>query len=169
MKKHKIKRIVTHLLKTRRDVLACFPKAAIERVEQSIAISETKHLAELRCVIESGWDILSLYREKSPRERALEWFGQTRLWDTELNTGVLVYISFADQQIEIVADRGVVRLLPNSLWEKICTGMSQSFKKQEYTQALEAGLQAIEQELLRVLPRGELPYHNQHPNQVILI
>ncbi len=46
----------------------------------------------------------------SPRERALEVFGLLRVWDTEENAGVLVYVLLADRDVEIIADRSIHRL-----------------------------------------------------------
>ena len=43
----------------------------------------------------------------TPRERAIDVFSELRVWDTELNNGVLIYVLLADHAIEIVADRGI--------------------------------------------------------------
>src|SRR3546814_10280487 len=50
---------------------------------------------------------LQLLRGMTPRERAVEIFSTLRVWDTEHNNGVLIYILLADRSVEIVADRGV--------------------------------------------------------------
>ena len=49
----------------------------------------------------------ALLRGVTPRERAIALFGELRVWDTEHNTGVLIYLLLADRDVEIVADRGV--------------------------------------------------------------
>ena len=36
-------------------------------------------------------------------------FGKLRVWDTEHNNGVLIYLLLAEHAIEIVADRGLDR------------------------------------------------------------
>ena len=36
-------------------------------------------------------------------------FGKLRVWDTEHNNGVLIYLLLAEHCIEIVADRGLTR------------------------------------------------------------
>ena len=36
-------------------------------------------------------------------------FGKLRVWDTEHNNGVLIYLLLAEHAIEIVADRGLNR------------------------------------------------------------
>jgi hypothetical protein len=43
------------------------------------------------------------------RQRAVTMFGKLRVWDTEHNNGVLIYVLLAEHAIEIVADRGVAR------------------------------------------------------------
>ena len=39
-------------------------------------------------------------------------FGKLRVWDTEHNNGVLIYLLLAEHAIEIVADRGLSRHVP---------------------------------------------------------
>ena len=44
---------------------------------------------------------------RQARDRAVEVFARLRVWDTEHNNGVLIYLLLADRDVEIVADRGV--------------------------------------------------------------
>lgn len=169
MQKNKFKRIINHLLSTGHEMLKCFPKEDLDKIEYTISHSEKEHMAELLCVIESGWDLKSLYAGKTTQDRALEWFGLTRLWDTELNIGVLIYISFADKQIEIIADRGIAKLVPNEVWEDICSDISKLFKQKSYIEGINLGLRKIDQVLTTTFPRNKTPYYNQYPNQVIII
>jgi uncharacterized membrane protein len=48
-----------------------------------------------------------LWRDATPRERAVAMFGKLRVWDTEHNNGVLIYLLLVEHAIEIVADRGL--------------------------------------------------------------
>ena len=64
----------------------------------------------------------------SPRERALEVFGLLRVWDTEENCGVLVYLLLADRDVEIVADRGIHRVVGDEAWQAICQRMEAAFR-----------------------------------------
>ena len=45
----------------------------------------------------------------SSRQRAIDVFSELRIWDTEQNNGVLLYVMLADRKVEIVADRGIDR------------------------------------------------------------
>ena len=63
-----------------------------------------------------------LVRGETPRERALEVFSRLRIWDTEDNCGVLIYLLLADRDVEIVADRGIHRKVGDEAWQAICRG-----------------------------------------------
>ena len=49
----------------------------------------------------------------TPRERALQVFSEQGIWDTEENTGVLIYLLWADHAVEIIADRAANRCQPS--------------------------------------------------------
>ena len=96
-----------------------FPPSAMAAIEEAIAKSEREHSGELRFAVEPALDTSALLAGQSGRERALEVFSQLRVWDTEENNGVLIYLLLADRDIEIVADRGVNARVPQAEWEKI--------------------------------------------------
>ena len=63
-----------------------------------------------------------LRRDAPARERALMMFAKLRVWDTERNNGVLIYVDLADHQIEIVADRGLAPHVTAEEWNSDCRG-----------------------------------------------
>jgi uncharacterized membrane protein len=99
----------------------------------------------------------------TPRERALEVFGLLRVWDTEDNAGVLVYLLLADRDVEIVADRGVHRRVGSGEWEAVCRGMEAEFRAGRFAEGAGAGIARINALLEAHFPRqagdaaGELP------------
>jgi hypothetical protein len=101
-------------------VRGAFPAEALGRIEAAIAAGERRHRAELRFAVESSLDTAQLWRGLPARDRALEVFGRFRVWDTEANNGVLVYLLWADRAVEIVADRDAVRRIDPSVWTSAC-------------------------------------------------
>lgn len=101
-------------------VIRRFDEAAFQRIEAAIEAGEQRHRGEICFAIESGLGWRNLRRGLSPRERALQIFGEQRVWDTEENTGVLIYLLTADRAVEIIADRLVHRLLPPDIWQQAC-------------------------------------------------
>ncbi len=73
-----------------------------------MAASEQRHTGEIRICVEAGLPLSYLWRDAPARASApVMLFGKLRVWDTEHNNGVLIYLLLADHAIEIVADRGI--------------------------------------------------------------
>ena len=70
-----------------------------------------------------------IWHGKTPRERALEVFAALGVWDTEANNGVLIYVLLADQDVEIVADRGFNLRVTSDQWAAICHDMERHFRR----------------------------------------
>ena len=101
----------------------------LERIEEAIRESERSHDGELRFAVGGGpaRRCRSL-RGLTPRERAREVFAQLAVWDTEDNSGVLIYLQLVDRDIEIVADRGISAKVEQATWDAICRRMEEAFR-----------------------------------------
>ena len=156
------KRIVKHLFTTDGQVKRAFPRSALEEIAKAIASSETEHVGEIRFAIEGALDGALLLHGQSSRERAIDVFSQLRVWDTQHNTGLLIYLLLADRTVEIVADRGIHDKVGNQEWQKICKTMEAAFKQSNFEGGVIAGVHAVTQHLRAYFPaqnndRNELP------------
>src|SRR6516162_1765006 len=97
-----------------------FPASALEAIHQAITAGEQRHSGQVRFAIEHASPLRDLWRGRSSRDRAHDAFAHLRVWDTEHNSGVLIYMLLADRAIEIVADRGIAARVPQSEWQTIC-------------------------------------------------
>ena len=68
----------------------------------------------------------------TPRQRALELFGLLRVWDTETNNGVLIYVLYAEHAVEIVADRGLARRVTQPEWDSLCREVEVKFRAGDF-------------------------------------
>ncbi|MBS1230565.1 MAG: hypothetical protein H6R17_3842 [Proteobacteria bacterium] len=125
-------RLLHHLVLPDWYVLRAFPKPALRRIEQAIAASERSHQGELRFVIEANLPLAGLLRDQSPRQRAVELFGQLGVWDTEHNCGVLIYLQLIDRRVEIVADRGIHRRVGDAFWNAVCGRLEATLRNGQY-------------------------------------
>jgi uncharacterized membrane protein len=124
----------------------------MRRIEQAIAASESRHRGELRFVVESALPVSGIWRNQSARERAIEIFADLRVWDTEENSGVLVYLLFAERDVEIVADRGIHSRCGAAFWDDVCRAMEQGFAAGEFVATAEAGIRRIGAEIEKHFP-----------------
>ena len=75
-----------------------------------VAAGEQKHSGQVRLVVEAALPLSLVLRGAKPRARALDVFSRLRIWDTEDNIGVLVYVLLADKAVEAAqpdADRRI--------------------------------------------------------------
>ena len=156
-----IVRILKHLCTTGLHLRRRFPRATLDAIEQEIAKSEALHNGELRVAIETALDLPPLLQGLQSRERALDVFSLLRVWDTETNSGVLIYLLLVDHKVEIVADRGIAAKVEQSEWESICREMEQAFRSGNFKAGSMLGVQRISALLARHFPAG-----TRNPNEL---
>ena len=149
-----LSRALRHVFAAPWTVRRTFPRATLERIEAAIKSSESRHRGEIRFAVEGALEFLPLMRGLTPRERAVEIFSLLRVWDTEENTGVLVYVQVVDRDIEIVADRGIAARIPQSEWEEICRRMEEAFRAARYEDGVLSGVAQVSALLERHFPAG---------------
>ena len=59
-------------------------------IEQAIGQAESLHGGEIRFAVEDNLHISALWRNTTPRQRALDVFAHLGVWDTHQNNGVLI-------------------------------------------------------------------------------
>jgi hypothetical protein len=165
-------RAFRHLTTNRISGKKVFPVDTLKAIQATIAEGEAVHRAEVRLIVEPGLDLHAAWSGMTSRERAGELFTLYRIWDTEENCGVLIYINLADHQVEIIADRGIARCVPASGWQSICTTMTSGFAQQLYHDSTIAGLKQLNALLREHFPESassRLNQNNQLSNQPILL
>lgn len=153
-------RLTRHIFMPRRALRRAFDEAALVSIEQAIADTEKTHGGEIRVALEASLDPGELFSDLTPRDRALQAFAQLGVWDTELNNGVLIYVLWADHDVEIVADRGFNGRVSAEEWTDVCHRMEQLFSQGAAVAAMVAGIQATGLLIARHFPvvdRNELP------------
>ena len=105
--------------------------------------------------VEAGLPLSYLWRDASVRERAVSLFGKLRVWDTEANNGVLIYLLLAEHRIEIVADRGIARHVGPDHWQHIVSSMGAEFRAGRFEPGLLRAIEAVEALMLKHFPQTE--------------
>ncbi|MEN3275999.1 MAG: hypothetical protein V7631_1789 [Massilia sp.] len=91
-------------------------------------------------IVEPALPLQAVWSGASSRARARDLFAHYRVWDTEENCGVLVYVNLADHKVEIVADRGVGKVIGAREWQAICRTMTRGFAEGRYHDSTIAAL-----------------------------
>ena len=157
-----MKRVLQNLLFFPWQARRVFPATAFKTIENAIATSEKTHSGELRFAVEGALDPAALWYGMTARQRAIDVFAQLRVWDTEENSGVLIYVLLAERRVEIVADRGIDAKVGAAHWREVCVAMEDEFRQDHFEQGVLSGIERITTELAahfppRGVPRNELP------------
>lgn len=161
-------RLWRHLTTTTLAARRAFPHATLKAVQAAIAEGETVHRAEVRVIVEAALPAKQVWHDGTARERAIELFSKYRIWDTEENCGLLVYINMADHKVEIVPDRNVNRSMSKQQWHSVCKTMTAGFAAGVYHDSVLAALTELNGLLAQHYPHVE-GQSNQLSDKPILL
>ena len=160
-------RLFRHLFA--RPARAWFPEDAMDRITAAIDAGELRHAGEICFAVEPALHWLDVLRGVDARKRAEDAFARLRVWDTEGNTGVLVYLLLADHRLEIIADRGLRNVDP-ARWRAVSDAMESRLRAGEPEAAIVAGVAAISDLLAEHAPQVDgRPDRDELPNRPRLL
>ncbi len=157
----RIGRVLRHLFTPSWVLGRTFTPDVMAAIDAAVAASEARHRGEIRFAVEAGLDLPELMRDATARERAVEVFSRLRVWDTEENTGVLIYVQWLDRQVEIVADRGIAQRVPQAAWDGVCRTMEAAFRDGRFGEGSVEAVRAVGD-----LLAGPFPARPDNPNEL---
>jgi uncharacterized membrane protein len=163
-----MKRFVAHLKAFLWGRRSSFPKGVLSAIEDAVRQAESKHAGEIRFAIEDGLSLGEILDGKSSRDRAEEVFSLLKVWDTEKDNGVLLYVLLGDRRVEIVADRGLNSRVSSEEWGAVCRTMEQHFKESRFEEGSVRGIQGIAALLSRHFPHDG-PDADELPNKPTIL
>ncbi len=143
-------RFLRHLLIPDWIARRAFPGETLRRIGDAIAESEKRHRGEIRFALEAG--LAPALVKLSTRARARQVFAQLGVWDTEENSGVLIYVQLVDRRIEVVADRGITLKVAQAEWDAVCRAMEHAFTQHQYGAGALTAIEAVTGILARHFP-----------------
>ena len=166
---HALGRIARHRWLDAGDSHRALGDDGLQRLQAMVAASESTHSGEIRICVEAGLPLSYLWRGATVRERAVTMFGKLRVWDTEHNNGVLIYLLLADRRIEIVTDRGLNAHVSAGQWQALTASMAEAFQAGRFTEGLGQAVGEVHRLLARHFPVGPGEANaNELPDAVVV-
>ena len=171
---NKLKRLIKHLWLDTSDTRRAVPTDMLQRLTQRVAASERRHGGQIRICVEASLPISYLWRldRQTPistltRQRAVTMFGKLRVWDTEHNNGVLIYVLLAEHAIEIVADRSLMRHVSPLQWQAMVARIASAFRDKRYEDGLTQAIEETSAVLMaHFTVEGTLDSQQGQPNEL---
>ena len=159
MNVNKLKLLFKHLWFDASDARRAIAPDVLERLADRVTASETRHCGQIRIYVEAALPLSYLWRlgisqslSQLIRQRALMMFGKLRVWDTERNNGVLIYLQLAEHAIEIVADRGLSNHVTEPQWQAILSSMRSAFVQHRFEDGLTQAIDEVSGRLIQYFP-----------------
>lgn len=119
-----------------------FNKQDQHAIALAVKDAEHGHIGEIQVVIEGHLPSHQAYYQDT-RLRAQQLFAELGVWDTEHNSGVLLYLNLCEQKVEIVIDRGIKKATTVEVWQQICDSIVQDLKNKKYRDGIVFGVTKI--------------------------
>ncbi len=161
-------RILRHLFFPPWWMRVRFPRRSLDAIERAVHEAEQGHRGQIRVAVEASLALPALLKGVGPRQRAEEVFALLRVWDTEDNCGVLIYLLLADRDVEIVADRGLARRVDPAVWQQLCARMEEAFRRGDFEGGMVAGVHAVGRLLRQFFPASG-PATDELPDRPTLL
>ena len=165
----RLRRLLRHRWLDEDDTRKAIPSALLERLKKRVAASEDRHSGEIRICVEASLPSSYVWRDATARQRAVAMFGKLRMWDTEHNNGVLIYLLLAEHAIEIVADRGLSSRVPPAEWTAMVKRMGGAFRDGRFEDGLTQALEEVSALLVQHFPLASGQANgNELPDEPVL-
>ena len=142
--------------------------AAKARLTAKVTSAERGHRGEVFLIIENHLPIQQAYH-MGCRERAIDLFSEYRVWDTEENTGVLIYFNICEHSLEIVADRGISAHVSPTVWRAMCDKAVAGIANQKTEESLLELLDEVGQVLRQYYHLEHDPAGNELSDTVVYL
>jgi uncharacterized membrane protein len=138
------------------------------RLTDAVTRAERGHRGEVFLIVENHLPIQEAYRMNC-RERAIDLFSEYRVWDTEENTGILIYVNVCERKLEIVADRGISAHVSPTVWNAMCEKAVSGIATQKTEESLAELLDEVGQVLRQYYHLEHDPEGNELSDTVVFL
>ena len=166
----RLTRLLKHRLWDEADARRALPPATLDRLQALVVASEARHSGEIRICVEASLPLSYLWRHAPVRQRAIAMFGKLRVWDTEHNNGVLIYLLLAERRIEVVADRAIDARVAPATWTAMVDSLRTALRSGGFENGLSAAIRTADEMLVAhfALAAG-VKRLNELPDAVVLL
>lgn len=100
-------------------------------------------------------------RKQCVTNRAMRYFTESGVYQTKSNSGILIFVSYMERQVRIIADSGISAKISQDMWDLIADELAEEIKKGNTVQAF---TNAIEK--CGALLAQNFPAEEENPNEL---
>lgn len=100
-------------------------------------------------------------RTSCVNHRAMRYFAESGVYATKEHSGILIFISYMERQVRIVADSGIAKEIGQDLWDLIADELAENLKKGNAAEAITTAISKCGE-----LLADKFPAHEENPNEL---
>jgi uncharacterized membrane protein len=131
-----------------------------DRIVAAIKEAEAKTSGQIRVYLQRG------KFEEDALPRAEKKFFQLRMDKTKERNAVLIFVAPRAQKFAVIGDEGVHQKCGEQFWQELVERMRGHFLREEFTEALLEGIEAVGKLLARYFPKTG-PSTNELPDEIV--
>jgi putative membrane protein len=78
--------------------------------------------------------------DNATRQRAETSFLEEEVFNTKQRTGIMIFISFFEREVMVVADKGISKVVEQKVWDKMVSDLVISIRNEKIVEGLEASI-----------------------------
>ena len=106
--------------------------------------------------------IPNFFKRKETTARAMRAFTECGIYSTREHTGILIFVSFLERQVRIVADEGIAKKIGDDLWNIIADSLAAEIGKKNIEGAFCDAVEKCGELLAQYFPANE----NDNPDEL---
>ena len=127
-----------------------FTEEDLTSIQNEIAEVEKNTSGEIRVCFRHKRKLFE--KKDNLHQIAVKQFHSMGMHKTKNKTGVLIFILFNDKYFDVVADEGIHKKIPDSVWTKFEELLVSEFKREKYTSAIIHVIKRIGETLVKEFP-----------------
>lgn len=102
-------------------------------------------------------------RQESVTHRAFRYFTESGVYDTKDHSGILIFVSYMERQVRIIADSGISKKISQDMWDLIADELAENLKNKKTTEAFVNAIEKCSSLLEQYFPSDK---NSENPNEL---
>jgi uncharacterized membrane protein len=144
-----------------------FSEDQLKDIQQAVEYVERKTVGEV--VLSFRYKRTLGEKLYTPHELAVKDFETLGVANTKEKTGILVFILFEEHYFDILADEGIFKKIPDTLWNDVEKQLKKEFKKGNYMPGVIHLIEAMTEILVKEFPtRAGAEGDDEISNEIVI-
>jgi uncharacterized membrane protein len=132
-----------------------------KQIVEAIRAAEKRTSGEIRVFVESRCKYMDAI------DRAVEIFGNLKMYETDDRNAVIVYLALRDRQLAVFGDEGIHQKVGNEYWQKEVALLLNNFNREDFAAGISQCVKDIGEALHYFFPYDGDTDKNELPDDIV--